>query len=239
MADWAASGGRLAEIIDKTAVAKARAWFPPLFFGAVALGTLPVIFTNLFVPSAQVFDSVAAIEGREYAEVQLPAFDRNPLLIHAHAAIGFLLVVTAPFQFWKSFRIRHLKLHRIMGYIAMACLSVLAISGLAVAIVYPFAGAAGAIPNFIWMSAILFSLVMAYRNIRARNVLAHETWMTRAMAMTLGITFASLYLPFLNNVLHLPSRTALAVSFWLGVIECLLVGEVWLNRPGRPKPRKR
>ncbi len=218
-----------------------KTWFPPVFFAAVAIGTLPVVFTHLLVPSAAASPGVAALFGREYAAEQLPAFDRNPLLVHAHAVVGLALVLAAPFQFWGSFRARHRRLHRIMGYIAASCLVLLSTSGLAVAIVYPFAGVAGMIPNLVWMSAILFATGMAILRIRQRNVLAHETWITRAMAVTLGVTFASIYIPVLTGLFHLPSRDALAVSFWLGVGECLFVAELWLRRPGRPvaKPRKR
>lgn len=211
-----------------------RIWFPPVFFAAIALGTLPIIFTLLFVPSAAEFTTVAALQGREYAAVQLPAFDRNPWLVHAHAVVGLALVLTAPFQFWRDFRNRHRQVHRIMGYVAVTCLVVLSTSGLAVAIVYPFSGVAGMIPNFVWMSAILLATGTAVTCIRRRNLVGHETWMARALAITFGITLSTIYMPFLTGVLQLPSRTALAVSFWLGVGECLFVAELWLRRPGRP-----
>lgn len=215
------------------------AWFPPLFFAAIALGTLPVILTNLFVSATDAADGMAAIAGRDYADQQLAAFDRNPLLIHAHAVVGLVIVLTAPFQFWRSFRNKHRRLHHWIGYVTITGLVALSTSGVAVAIVYPFAGLAGVLPNLLWMSVILFATGKALANILKRNILAHETWITRAMAVTFGITFASLYLPILTAVLHLPSSTALAVSFWLGVGECLFVAEIWLRRPGRPSARPR
>jgi uncharacterized membrane protein len=215
-------------------------WFPPVFFAAVALGTLPVIMTNLFVPSHDAAGSVAAIAGREYANEQLTAFDRNPLLIHAHAVVGLTLVLAFPFQFWRDFRNRHRRLHRLMGYMTVTTLALLSISGLAVSIFYPFAGIAGVIPNLVWMSAILFAVGKAVGCIKRRDIFGHETWMTRAIAITFGVTFASLYLPFLTGLLHMPSRLALAVSFWLGVGECLGVAEIWLRRPDRPgRPSRR
>jgi Predicted membrane protein (DUF2306) len=226
-----------ADVTGKTTFAT---WFPPVFFAAVALGTLPVIMTNLFVPSHDAASSVAAIAGREYANEQLAAFDRNPLLIHAHAVVGLALVLAVPFQFWRNFRNRHRQLHRVTGYVIVTTLVLLSTSGLAVSIFYPFAGRAGVIPNLVWMSAILFAVGKAVRCIRRRDVLGHETWMTRAIAMTFGVTFASLYLPVLTGLLHMPSRLALAVSFWLGVGECLGVAEIWLRRSGRQgRPSRR
>ena len=222
----------------RTLRATAVRWFPPLFFAAIALGTLPVIFTHLFVPPTRAAAGVAAIAGQDYANVQLAAFARNPWLVHAHAVVGLVLVLTAPFQFWRGLRNRRRRLHRTMGYLAVFCLVLLSTSGLAVAIAYPFAGVAGMVPNAVWMTLILFMTGRAVACIRGRDVWGHETWMTRALAATFGITFASLYLPLLTGVLALPSRTALAVSFWLGVGECLGVAELWLRRPGRPgRPR--
>ena len=224
---------------DRTASSRFKAWFPPIFFALVAAGTLPVVFTHLFVPSAAVAPSAAAIFGREYADEQLPAFDRRPWLIHAHAVIGLVLVVVGPLQFWRGFRNRHRRFHRLAGYTLAAVLALLAVTGFAVALAYPFAGLAGAAPNFVWMAAILACLGLAIFNARRRNILEHEAWMTRAMAITLGVTFASLYIPLLTGVMRLPSRTALAVSFWLGVGECLAVAEAWLRRPGRPRAARR
>ena len=214
-------------------------WFPPVFFAAVAIGTLPVVLTNLFVSSADAAGGFTFLAGGEYAAEQLAAFDRHPWLIHAHAVIGLTLVLAVPFQFWRGFRTRHRQAHRLIGYLSVTCLCTLAASGLGVAVAYPFAGVAGMVPNLVWMTAILFATAMAVRGIRRRDIIGHETWMTRAVAMTLGITFATIYLPVLTYVVHLPPRTALATSFWLGVVECLGIAELWLRRPGSPTARQR
>ena len=216
-----------------------RIWGPLLFFAGVALGALLFAMTFLVTPTANLSSSTTALAGAAYATEQPLAFERNPWLVHIHAILGVGLVLVVPFQFWKRFRAKHRQLHRFVGYVLIGCLALLSTTGVAVAIVYPFSGLAGVIPNLVWSVGILFCLGVAFARIRHRDILGHEAWMTRAMAMTLGITFATLYLPILTGVLHLSSRTGLAVSFWLGVGECLTVAEVWLQRPGGPLARRR
>lgn len=218
---------------DREATRRAfRSWFPPLFLFAVGLGALLFASTFLLLPSSQLAAGAADLNGPDYARTQLPAFDRNPLLVHGHATLGVALLLLAPFQFWQGLRNRFPLVHRSMGYVTASCLILLAVTGLAVSIVYPFAGPAGMLPNLVWMTGILVCVGMAITRIRKRDVARHQAWMTRAIAMTLGITLATVYLPILGGVLKLAPPTALAVSFWLGVMECLILAELWLNRPG-------
>jgi uncharacterized membrane protein YozB (DUF420 family) len=216
-----------------------RGWFPPLFLFAVGLGALLFASSFLLLPSSQLAAGAAELNGPDYAKTQLPAFDRNPLLVHGHATLGLTLLLLAPFQFWQGLRSRFPVVHRIMGYVTATCLVLLAVTGVAVSIVYPFAGPSGIVPNVVWMTAILVCVGMAISCIRRRDVLHHQAWMTRAIAMTLGVTLSTVYLPILGGVLKLAPLRALAVSFWLGVVECLVLAELWLNRPGGRLARAR
>lgn len=201
---------------------------------AFALG-----LNHLVVPSAVQHDGVAALAGKSYADIQLASFDRNPLLIRAHVAIGTVFTVLAAFQFWPGFRRRHPALHRAMGYASLAGLILLPITGVACTFVYPFAGLPGVWPNLVWMAAILFCVVRAWRAIRRRDVVEHEAWVLRATAMTVGITLSRVYEPMLVNFLHMDPRPAMALVFWLGQGEGLAVAELWLRRASGPLARRR
>ena len=120
-----------------------------------------------------------------------------------------------------------------MGFAAISCLALLSTSGLAVSVAYPFAGVAGVIPNVFWMSAILFCTVAALAKIRRGDIRDHEAWITRATAMTLGITLSRLCGPLMIHVFHMSARPALAVIFWLGAGASLVIAELWLRRPHR------
>lgn len=215
-----------------------RVWLPLLFLLALGIGAFAIGLINVLVPFPIQAANVAPFAGQEYADEQFGGFARNPVPIHLHAATGVVFVVIAAFQFWRRFRNRNLRLHRIMGYIGMACLVILPTTGVACAIIYPFAGTPGVIPNLFWMVAILSCVSASWRAIRRRDLRGHEAWITRAAAMTVGITLSRLYQPLLIQVFGMEPHTSLAVVFWLGQGEGLIAAEFWLRRPGGPLARK-
>jgi hypothetical protein len=213
------------------------AWFSRALLIALGVGALVIALNNLFVPTAAQADSVAALAGRAYLD-QLASFDQNPLLIRSHAAMGALFVVLAALQFWPRFRNRHRKAHRVIGYAALACLALLPATGVACTIVYPFAGPAAVLPNVVWMAAITFCIAAAWKAVRRHGILEHEAWVTRATAMTVGITLSRVYEPILVHLFHMDPHPATAVVFWLGQGEGLIAAELWLRRRGGPLFRR-
>jgi len=208
-----------------------RTWAPPAFLIALGVGAIGIVLNNLFIPTSIQAPSIAALAGKAYL-LQLEAFDRNPLLIRTHAALGGTFVCLAALQFWRSFRSRDLERHRIIGYLALSILTVLPITGVASSIVYPIAGIWGVIPNVLWMVAILTCVWCAWRAIRRRDILGHQAWVTRATAMTLGIVLTRAYEPLFVQLLHMDPKFAMVLVFWLGQGEGLTVAEFWLRRPG-------
>ena len=215
-----------------------RAKLAPALLILLGVGALLIGLNFLLVPTAMQKDSVAALAGQQYVDVQLAAFDAHPLLIRVHVAMGVVFTLLAALQFWRSFRNRNLKRHRILGYVGFACLSLLPVTGVATAIVYPFAGMAAVWPNLFWSLVIGFCVVSAWRAIRRRDVISHEAWVTRATGMTLGITLSRVYEPILVNVFHMDVRLAFAVVFWLGQGEGLALAELWLRRSQGPMARR-
>ena len=208
-----------------------RTWGPPAFLIALGFGAIGIVLNNLFIPTAIQAPSIAALAGKAYL-LQLEAFDRNPLLIKTHVALGGTFVCLAALQFWRLFRNRDLRRHRIIGYFALPILTVLPITGVASSIVYPIAGIWGVIPNVLWMIAILTCVWCAWRAIRRRDILAHQAWVTRATAMTLGIVLTRAYEPLFVQLLQMDPKFAMILVFWLGQGEGLAVAEFWLRRPG-------
>lgn len=191
---------------------------------AVAIG-----LSNLFVPTSEQAQSVAAIAGRAFVDV-LYAFDRNPPLIRAHAALGALFLLLAPLLFWRRFRSRHWKAHRVLGRLALACMVVLPVTGLASAIPYPSAAVAGVFPNLVWLAAILGCVTMAGLCVATKDILGHEAWVTRATAMTAGITLLRICDPILVDGFGMDPHRAATLVFWLGQGDGLAMAETWLRR---------
>ncbi|MGC1305568.1 MAG: DUF2306 domain-containing protein [Caulobacteraceae bacterium] len=215
-----------------------RGRLAPAFLILLGVAALFIGLNTTLVSFRDQAASVAAFSGKVYADVQLGAFARNPVLIRAHAAMGSAFVVIAAFQYWRKFRTRYLLVHRIMGYVGLTLLLLLPITGVAASIVYPFSGVAGVIPNVVWGIAILFCVARAWTAIRRRDVIEHEAWVVRATAMTVGISLSRLYEPILVQIFHMEPHMAVAAVFWLGQGEGLLVAESWLRRPGGPLKRK-
>jgi hypothetical protein len=214
-----------------------RNWLPPLILITMGLAAMAFGLNNLFVPTAMQAQSDAALAGKEYLQL-LDAFDRNPLLIRTHVGLGVLFTVLVGFQFWRKFRNQNLQRHRIIGYATMACLILLPVTAVACTFVYPFAGPAGVPPNVIWLVAIVTCVVLAWKAIRRHDVVSHEAWVTRATAMTVGISLTRAYEPLLVHLFHMVPHVAFAVTFWLGQGEGLAVAEIWLRRPGGPLARR-
>jgi Predicted membrane protein (DUF2306) len=206
----------------------------------LALGTSSLVIglINVLIPFAVQAQSVAPLSGKEYATEQFGSFARNPWPIHIHAGMGVLFVTLAAFQFWRKFRNRNLRLHRIMGYAALALLVLLPVTGVACSILYPFGGLPGVVPNVFWMIAILYCVSNAWLTVRRHDVRGHEAWVTRASAMTVGISLSRLYQPILIQAFHMEPHLSIAVVFWLGQGEGLLAAEMWLRRTGGPLARR-
>ena len=203
------------------------------FLIALGCGALGIGLNNLFVPTALQADSVTQLVGKAYLE-QLADFDRHPFLIRSHATMGSLFVLVAVFQFWPAMRRRYRPAHRWIGYAGLALLVALPVTGVISTIVYPFAGLAGVWPNVVWMIAIVYCAVEAFRAARGRDFARHEIWVTRAAGMTVGITLSRLYGPLLVHFAHMETRTMTAVIFWLGQGEGLIAAEIWLRRADGP-----
>jgi uncharacterized membrane protein len=219
--------------VGKLGASASRGFLILLGATAIAIG-----LGNLFIPTSEQAASVAAMSGRAFLDM-LRAFDRNPLLIRVHACVGISFIVCAALQFWPGFRARHRQAHRRIGYAAFACVVCLPATGLACAIVYPFAGVAGIPPNVFWLTFILTCALRSWRAARAGDIASHEIWITRATAMSMGaVSLFSLYESALVHWLHMDPHAATAVAFWCGQGDGLLAAQIWLLRKGGPIARR-
>ena len=228
-----ASGTCAAGRFGRFGASAARNFLILLGMTAIAIG-----LSNLLIPTAEQAASVTAMSGRAFLDM-LHAFDRNPFLIRVHASVGITFVVCAALQFWPRLRRRHPTAHRRIGYVAFISLICLPATGLACAIVYPFAGAAGIPPNVFWLTCILTCALLSWRAVRRGDLLGHEIWITRATAMSMGaVALFSLYESAFVHWLHLDPHVATAVSFWCGQADGFLAARIWLSRKGGPIARR-
>ncbi|HEY3888022.1 MAG TPA: DUF2306 domain-containing protein [Caulobacteraceae bacterium] len=190
--------------------------------GALTIGLLAT-------PGPTQADSVAMVTGGGWLD-HWSAIDRDPALIRADAALGALFVPLAAPLFWPRIRNRNWKAHRALGGLAVAVMIVLPVTGIACAMLYPAAAVAGLVPNLMWLAAMLGCVAMAGRCVADKDILGHEAWVTRAAAMTAGITLSGIYEPIAVGVFGLDPQPAATLVFWLGQGQGIAAAEVWLRR---------
>ena len=107
------------------------------------------------------------------------------LIIHVSA--GVLALIIGPFQFWKAFRTKYIKVHRTMGRIYLSailigslCATYLAWTS-ALAIHWTWAISLQALA-IAWIGCGF----MAYRAIRKKRIQQHKQWMIKSYVVTFG-----------------------------------------------------
>jgi uncharacterized membrane protein len=108
--------------------------------------------------------------------------DRGLLIPHTLAGIFALLI--GPINFSSRIRQRHLKLHRVLGRIYVACVFIGAATGVALA-----SGRPGLPGTSMQAAAWVVCTTAAFITARNRQIIQHRQWMARSYAVT--FTFVS------------------------------------------------
>ncbi len=151
----------------------------------------------------------------------------RPMLL-LHTAGGVVALLIGPFQFWKHWRDRNLKRHRLLGKIYL--IAVL-LGGLAGAFVATGAnGGPSARVGFAFLSVgWLVTGWLAWRRILTRDIQAHYEWMLRNFALTFAAVTLRLWLPLLQ-MSGFTFAEAFQTAAWLCWVPNLVVVEVFLGR---------
>jgi uncharacterized membrane protein len=106
------------------------------------------------------------------------------VLLIPHSLAGILALVIGPFQFSSRFRLRHLKLHRVLGRIYVFSVFAGAATGVALA-----NGRPGLPGTAMQAGAWVVCTTAAFVTARNRQIIQHRQWMARSYAVT--FTFVS------------------------------------------------
>ena len=107
-----------------------------------------------------------------------------------HISCGLIAMIIGPFQFWKTFRSKYIKTHRMMGRIYLIAILIGTISATNLAwtsgykISFSWAFGLQALA-FAWISTAL----MAYISVIQGRIIQHKEWMIRSYVVTLGFFF--------------------------------------------------
>src|SRR5215472_1594553 len=104
-------------------------------------------------------------------------------LLLPHALSGLTALLTGPFQFSSRFRQRHLRVHRILGRVYLACV---AVSGIVAFYLHTILEKQPG--NRQWIFALdaawLITGAIAFAAVRNGNIEAHRQWIARNYALT-------------------------------------------------------
>ena len=149
--------------------------------------------------------------------------------ILTHVISGGLFLAVALLQFSRRFRARHIRWHRRIGRVLVACAAVAALSGLWFGVIVPYAGAGEVSSIGLFGFLLLIALIMAVRAIRRGDVARHREWMIRAFALCAAAATVRLVAVPIELFTHMRLRPLMAYSFWAGWSIILVAAESWIR----------
>lgn len=143
-------------------------------------------------------------------------------LILPHALAGLTALLTGPFQFSSRFRQKYLRVHRIMGRVYLASVTVAGVVAF-----YVSATHQKQLQDKEWIFALntawLITGAIAFAAVRNGNIEAHRDWIARNYALTtIFVTVRVL------NAIPIPDSYGLGPS-WMLVLATLLFTDVGLS----------
>lgn len=180
-----------------------------------------------------------AVAAYAFAFLYLPFQTGNPFAaqfaisgvdVPLHFFLGGLALALAPLQLNAWLRRRWPALHRLTGWLYVACVLIGSVTGLTLAM-----HAQGGVPSrasFILM-AILWPCLTGIGIQRAivGDIAGHRRWMCRSVALTYSAVTLRLILGIGVGVLHLPFIPVYIAAAWLGWSINLMVCELLLRWP--------
>jgi hypothetical protein len=155
-------------------------------------------------------------------------------LTRTHVIAGLLLALFIPVQLSAGVRGRFPHLHRWVGRTLMIVGIVVGLSGYAM-VVTPIGGPLEVSAIVFYGTALLASLLIAWRHIRRGDVTRHREWILRAIAIVLGIaTTRPVVAAFFatSPLTQLSPSQFFGAAFWIGFTSTALAGE-WYVRSTR------
>jgi uncharacterized membrane protein len=153
----------------------------------------------------------------------------TPLAMYSHMVGGAIALAAGALQLNSNLRTKHLNFHRVLGRIYVLSVLFSGCAGL-----YLATNSIGGIVAHFGFGSLavlwLFTVSMAFFQIKQGNVSAHRYWMIINYSLTCSAITLRLYLPtfpWLFNVDFVTSYTAISWAAWL---PNLLVAQLYLMK---------
>ncbi|MFE3460912.1 DUF2306 domain-containing protein [Nocardiopsis aegyptia] len=163
--------------------------------------------------------------------------DPVPLVLHIVSASVFCFV--GALQFSPGLRRRHLGWHRASGRVLLPMGIVAALTGLWMTFAYDVPAPDGVVvyaQRILFGSAMAVALVLAYVEVRRRNIARHRAWVIRGYAIGQGAgTQVFTHLPLLLSGAEV-TETSRALAMGAGWVVNIVVAEWIIRRRPRRRP---
>jgi len=193
------------------------------------LGTAARIVATLFAVAIALYAVAYLIRREQMFPPPLAAsFHARPWGIYPHALFGSIALALGSVQFWRNLPYSHPTLHRTLGKIYVVAVMGTGAAGLYMSF-FSYGGAATHAGFGLLALSVLTTTVIAYLQIRRRNVSAHREWMLRSFALIFAAVTLRIELPILIIVFH-AFAPAYSIVSWLCWVPNLVLAEVYVRR---------
>jgi uncharacterized membrane protein len=111
-----------------------------------------------------------------------------PYSMAIHIGAGVLFVLLGATQFIPWIRRKHIKVHRVIGWILVVSAITSGIFGMiATTLMKPMFVGIGQLSMYVFGSLFVFCIAMGVYRIKQKKILEHRRWMIRAFAIAVGI----------------------------------------------------
>jgi uncharacterized membrane protein len=198
-------------------------WFAVIFL--IILGVAAVTRRSLVLLWPQRF----RIGSANPAAALDSGFARHVALTFIHILPGALFLVLAPFQFSRSFRKKHLRLHRWSGRVLLVCGLIIGVSALIMSFKMNIGGPNETAATTLFAIVFLICITKAYLYIRRKEVARHREWIIRAYGVGLGVATTRPIVGMFFAFRRLTPHEFFGIAFWLGFTITFLAAEAWID----------
>lgn len=189
---------------------------------AAFTGTGLVIAGSLFI-ALHAFLFQAGLSGNPDFQAR---FDTKPVFAAMHVLGSGLALLIGPFQFISRFRTSRPALHRAFGQIYVALVLIGGVGGVGLAVMAH--GGLVARVGFLLLDVVwIYTVIRAWRAIRAGHIVTHQQWMMRNFALTFGAVTLRIWLG-VGYGFGIPFDEIYPVTAWLAWVPNLILVEWYL-----------
>jgi hypothetical protein len=148
---------------------------------------------------------------------------------YAHIFAGAVVLCAGFLQFSKRIRKAHKTIHRIAGYIYVVGIVLLAAPG---GMIMAFFIGRGSMVlfSFLLQCALWFYFtIVAWRKVLQKDIVGHESFMTRSFALTLAAITLRIYIFFTSPFLDMTAPMVYGIFAWLSWLPNLFIAEAVIH----------